>query len=194
VKVLASIALGAASLALVAQPAGAAVEATPDPDADAAPRRAHTYRISLKVTGEEYESADEAVLSRTNGEACPPPPVGSVQPRCWKWTEKHLGDGNFVKAGPFITLTDSRGAVLHVTWGVQRIVPDPTPQHAIGHVNRFVSTYTFTDGTERFAGVTGVLKGTGKSTILEVDPNTGIAHKKTAGTFTGRLTFPNRLR
>jgi hypothetical protein len=161
--------------------------------ADAAPRRLHTYDVTLRVTGEEYESADFAAVSRTDGKQCPPPPVGSVHPRCWTWTAKHLGHGTFVKAGPNITLTTSRGAVLHVTWGVQRIVPDPTPQHAVGHVNRFVSTYTFTDGTKRFTGVTGVLKGTGTSTVLGVDANTGIAHKKTAGTFTGTLSFPTGL-
>jgi hypothetical protein len=87
--------------------------------ADTAPSRQHK-NVTLRATGEEYESADLAALSHTDGEQCPPPPVGSVHPRCWTWTAKHLGHGTFVTAEPNITLTTSRGAVLHVTWWVQR--------------------------------------------------------------------------
>jgi hypothetical protein len=42
--------------------------------------------------------------------------------------------------------------------------------------------------------VTGRTEGHRGLHRLEVDPNTGIAQKKTAGTFTGKLTFPRQLR
>jgi hypothetical protein len=45
--------------------------------------------------------------------------------------------------------------------GESHIMPDPSPQHAIGHVNRFLgSTLTFTGGTGHFAAVNGALSGT----------------------------------
>jgi hypothetical protein len=48
---------------------------------------------------------------------------------------------------------------------------------------------TFTDGTGAFKRVTGTLTGVFTTTVVAVDPNTGIVHKKVAGKHTGTLTF-----
>ena len=51
-------------------------------------------------------------------------------------------------------------------------------------------TETFTGGTGRYVGVSGVLTGTTTTVVTSVDPMTGIAHKKVTNKEVGTLTFP----
>ena len=168
------------------------------------PSRPHTYRIVLKYSGDEYEDAQGNALNGTNGTKCPPShDVPSVQAKCWTWKAKHLGHGTYTQADLkfevgnitwTFTFTDSHGDTLTGNGHGQGVMPDPTPPHEIGHVNRFPGeTFTFTGGTGRFAGVTGVLTGTGASKVVAVDPATGITHKHATDKSVGTLTFRSKL-
>jgi hypothetical protein len=199
-KVLATIALGAASLGFLAQPARAGVEATADPEADAAPRRPHTYRVKLTVAGHEYESPQGDVLNDSRTQCPPVVNDPSVPARCWTWRGTHLGHGTFTRDAHYAppdrfvgtaTLT-SRDGVLYLATDA-RVINDPTPDQALGHVNQFQPTWTVVEGTGRFAGITGTLSGTFKTTVVEVDSDTGVIHRKAGGSVSGKLTFPTRL-
>ncbi len=62
------------------------------------------------------------------------------------------------------------------------------------HVNRLeAETVTFTGGSGRFAGVSGVLTGAGHTVVVSVDPATSIAHRKATDKQIGTLTFPSKL-
>jgi hypothetical protein len=166
--------------------------------------RSHRYRITLKTTADEYEDAEGKVLSGTDGTKCPPSrDVPSVKAKCWTWRDKRLGHGSYTQA-------DVKFEVGHVTWTFKfknshgdtltgnaegaGVVPDPTPPHEIGHVNRFPGeTYTFTGGTGRFKGVSGVLTGEAFSKVVAVDPATGIVHKTGSDEAAGTLTFRSKL-
>jgi hypothetical protein len=61
--------------------------------------RPDTDRVTLKVSGDEYESSDGAVLNRSDGAQCPPSrDIPVVHARCWTWTATRLGHGTFVHA------------------------------------------------------------------------------------------------
>lgn len=179
---------------------GTALAAAPQRSAS----RRHSYNIVLKTSGNEYEDANGKVLNGTDGTKCPPShDVPSVKAKCWTWSAKHLGHGTYTQADVnfkvgnitwTFTFTDSHGDTLNGNAHVPEVMPDPTPPHEIGHVNRFPDeTYTFTNGTGRFTRVTGVLTGTGASKVVTVDPATGITHKTATDKAVGTLTFPSKL-
>jgi hypothetical protein len=169
-----------------------------------APSRPHTYRVVLRISGDEYEDAQFNPLNGSDGTKCPPAQeVPAVKAKCWKWSAKHLGHGTYTQA--FVsfmpdrvvstfTLADSHGDMLTGNGVSPAPVPDPTPPHAIGHVNRFLDlTFTVTAGTGRFAGVNGALNGSLASRVVAVDAATGMAHKHATSRSAGALTFPSKL-
>jgi hypothetical protein len=195
-RLLVAVALGSSVVA----GAGTALAAAPT----RAPGRSHSYRIVLRYSGNEYEDAQNHVLNGTDATNCPPSrEVSSVKAKCWTWRANHLGHGTYTQSDVSFqpdnitwnfTLKDSRGDMLKGNAHGAGVDPDPTPPHTVGHVNRFPGeTYTFTEGTGRFRGVSGALTGAGQSMVLSVDANTGIAHKKGTDTSTGTLTFPRKL-
>jgi hypothetical protein len=167
------------------------------------PARTQSYKVVLKLRGDEYEDADNHAINGTDATKCPPSrEVPSVKARCWTWSAKGLGHGTFTQAdvsfapGKFtatFTYTDAHGNKLTGTSFSPGVTPDPTPPHTVGHVNRFDETDTFTGGTGKFRGVTGSLTGPVQTVVLSVDPATGIAHKRGTGTESGTLTFPRKL-
>lgn len=168
------------------------------------PSRSHSYNIVIRTSGNEYEDAQNKVLNGTDATKCPPSrDVPSVKAKCWTWTAKHLGHGTYTQADVnfqvgnitwSFTFKDSHGDKLNGNGHATGVDPDPTPTHAVGHVNRFPGeTYTFTGGTGRFTGVTGTLNGEGRSIVLSVDPATGITHKKGTDKAAGTLAFPRKL-
>jgi hypothetical protein len=168
------------------------------------PSRPRTYSIVLKSSGDEYEDAQNKVLNGTDGTKCPPShDVPSVKAKCWTWSAKHLGHGTYTQADAkfevgritwTFTFTDSHRDTLRGNGYAPGVMPDPTPVHAIGHVNRFPGEiYTFTRGTGRFAGVKGLLNGVGMSVVVSVDAATGITHKKGTDKAVGKLTFRSKL-
>jgi len=181
---------------------GASKHATPGTSTTRS-SRPRTAAVALIETADEYETADGKAINGSNGALCPPSrDVPSIDAKCWTWSAKGLGHGTYtqtigVASGAVIpftfTLRDVSGDTLSGA-GTARLVPDPTtPVHALGHVNRFPPTITFTRGTGRFAGVTGTLTGEDRSTVVGVDEATGIVHK-TGGptTYTGTVTFSPR--
>ena len=168
------------------------------------PARSHRYRVTLKQTADEYEDADGKVLNGTDGTKCPPSrDVPSVKGKCWTWRDKRLGHGTYTQADVkfevghitwTFTFKDSHGDTLTGNAEGAGVVPDPTPTHEIGHVNRFPGeTYTFTGGTGRFKGASGALTGEGSSKVVAVDPATGIVHKTGSDKAVGTLTFRSKL-
>jgi hypothetical protein len=167
------------------------------------PSRTHAYRVVLTDSGDEYENAQIKPVNDTNGTKCPPShDVPSVKAKCWTWKANHLGHGTYTQADLTFqvdrttwtfTFKDSHGNTLTGNGLGAATMIDPTPQHTVGHVNQFPGTFRFTSGTGRFTGVTGELSGNFSTTVVAVDPATGIAHKKVTGTATGTLTFPSKL-
>ena len=166
-----------------------------------APSRPHTYRTVIHLSGDEYEDAQNNLLTSPRDTKCPAPPDVPVRMGCWTWTAKHLGHGTYTLSQPNLegarliwtfTYTDSRGDSLTGTVA-EGFIPDPSPSDALTHANRYPATYTFTGGTGRFAGVTGVLTATATTTTVNVDPATGTAHSKFASKAVGTLTFPSKL-
>ena len=166
------------------------------------PARPHAYRIVLKYSGDEYEDAQNNPLNNSNG-VCPPShDVPAVKAKCWRWSAKHLGRGTYsalfnklegLNLTWTFTYTDSHGDTLTGN-GHAVLNADPTPPHQPGHVNRWQEmTETFTGGTGRYDGVSGVLTGTATTVVTSVDPVTGIAHKKVTNKHVGTLTFPSKL-
>jgi hypothetical protein len=180
--------------------AGTAFAATPP----RSPARSPRYRITLKTTADEYEDADGKVLNGTDGTKCPPSrDVPSVKAKCWTWRDKRLGHGTYTQADVkfdvghitwTFALKDSHGDTLTGNAEGAGVVPDPTPTHEIGHVNRFPGeTYMFTGGTGRFKSARGVLTGESFSKVVAVDPATGIVHKTGSDEAAGTLTFRSKL-
>jgi hypothetical protein len=166
-----------------------------------APSRPHTYRTVIHLSGDEYEDAQNNLLNNPRETKCSAPPDVTVRMGCWTWTAKHLGHGTYTLSQPSLegahliwtfTYTDSHGDNL--TGNVaEGFIPGPSPSAAITHANRYPAAYTFTGGTGRFAGVTGVLRATATTITVEVDPATGTAHSKYASKAVGTLTFPSKL-
>ena len=159
----------------------------------------HTYRVKLTIAGHEYESPQGDVLNDSRTQCPPSVNDPSVPARCWTWRGTHLGHGTFTFDAHYeppdrfvgtFTLT-SRRAVLYLGQEA-RVINDPTPSQALGHVNQFQSTLTVMEGTGRFAGIKGTLSGTFKTTVVEVDSHTGVVHRKAGGSVSGKLTFPAR--
>jgi hypothetical protein len=211
----AAVTVGLSATLLVATGAGAAdkgdgsmavgesISPTGSADAPArAPARPHTYRVVLRYSGDEYEDAQNNPLNNTNG-VCPPShDVPTVKAMCWRWSAKRLGRGTYsalfsklegLNLTWTFTYTDSHGDTLTGD-GHAVLNADPTPPHQLGHVNRWQEvTETFTGGTGRYVGVSGVLTGTTTTVVTSVDPMTGIAHKKVTNKEVGTLTFPSKL-
>ena len=160
--------------------------------------RPHTYRVTLRLQGNEYENAQGDVLNDSRTQCPPSVNESSVPARCWTWRGTHLGHGTITRTAHYeppdrfvatVTLTGRDASVLHLTLEA-RAIEDPTPSHTLGHVNRFPGTLTVIDGTGRLEGATGTLTGMSTTTVVEVDAATGIVHRKARGTYTGQLTFP----
>jgi hypothetical protein len=163
--------------------------------------RPHTFRVVVRLSGDEYSDAQNNVVNGPRRIRCSSPQGGSARFGCWTWTAKHLGHGTYTLSQPSLegarliwafTYTDSRGENL--TGNVaEGFIPDPSPSDALTHANRYPATYTFTGGTGHFAGVTGVLTATATTITVEVDSATGTAHSKFASKTVGTLTFSSKL-
>ena len=163
--------------------------------------QSHSYRTVVRLSGDEYSDAQNAVLKNPRSAKCSAPPGNSVPMGCWTWTAKHLGHGAYTISQPSLqgaqlvwsfSYTDTRGDSLTGTLA-ERYIPDPSPSDALTHANRYPATYTVTGGTGRFAGGTGVLNATATRTTVSVNSATGVAHTKYASTAAGTLTFPSKL-
>ncbi len=178
------------------------------PQQSPSPPTPHTYRIVIKTSGDEYEQkalALEPAINGSDGTRCPPSlDVPSVKAKCFKWSAKHLGHGtytqadvNFVPGRPItwtFTFTDSHGDTLTGNGLVPGVFPDGTPRYAIGHTIFFAGEIdTFTGGTGRFAGVTGILTGQRTHVVGAVDPATGIVRTKVTSKVVGTLTVLSKL-
>jgi hypothetical protein len=159
----------------------------------------HTYRVKLTIAGHEYESPQGDVLNDSRTQCPPSVNDPSVPARCWTWRGTRLGHGTYTRDAHYeppdrfvgtVTLT-SRQGVLYLALEA-RVIEDPTPSQTLGHVNRFQPRLTVTEGTGRFARITGTLSGTFKTTVVEVDSDTGVIHRKAGGSASGKLTFPAR--
>jgi len=169
--------------------------------ASGAPSQPHSYRTVIRLSGDEYSDAQGNVLSNQRRGKCPPPPSAAVPSGCWTWAANRLGHGTYTVGQPNLqgtqlvwtfSLTDTRGDSLTGNL-TEHFSPDPSPSDALTHANRYPATYTFTAGTGRFAGVTGVLTAATTTTTVDVAPATGAAHTKFTSTSTGTLTFPSKL-
>jgi hypothetical protein len=169
---------------------GAATAEAPQP---------HTYRVKLTISGHEYETPQEDVLNDSRKQCPPVVNDPSVPARCFTWRGTHLGHGTYTRDANYappdrfvgtLTLT-SRDGVLYLALNA-RVINDPTPAQALGHVNQFQPTLTVMEGTGRFAGITGTLSGTFKTKIVKVDSDTGVVDRKVGGSARGKLTFPTR--
>ena len=119
------------------------------------------------------------------------------------WRGTHLGHGTYTRDantsrltaswGP-LTLT-SRDGVLYLALDA-RVINDPTPAQALGHVNQFQPTWTVMEGTGRFVGITGTLSGTFKTKSLRSTPilgsSTGRSEARRAASSPSRLGVPHR--
>ena len=159
----------------------------------------HTYRVKLTIAGHEYETPQEDVLNDSRKQCPPVVNDPSVPARCFTWRGTHLGHGTYTRDANYappdrfvgtLTLT-SRDGVLYLALNA-RVINDPTPAQALGHVNQFQPTLTVMEGTGGFAGITGTLSGTFKTKIVEVDSDTGVVDRKVGGSASGKLTFPTR--
>jgi hypothetical protein len=159
----------------------------------------HTYRVKLTIAGHEYESPQGDVLNDSRTQCPPPVNDPSVPARCWTWRATHLGHGTYTRDAHYeppdrfvgtVTLT-SRHGVLYLASDAT-VINDPTPDQALGHVNQFQPTLTVMEGTGRFAKITGTLSGTFKTTVVDVDSDAGVIHRKAGGSASGKLTFPTR--
>jgi len=160
-----------------------------------------TYRVKLTIAGHEYESPQGDVLNDSRTQCPPSVNDPSVPARCWTWRGTHLGHGTYTREAHFeppdrfvgtVSLT-SRHGVLYLALDA-RVIEDPTPSQALGHVNQFHPTLTVIEGTGRFARIKGTLSGTFKTTVVDVDSGTGVIHRKARGSASGKLTFPARRR
>jgi hypothetical protein len=153
--------------------------------------------VTLTISGNEYEYLGKGPLAGTLGTECPPSHgVPSVPADCWTWDAERLGGGTYLQvfqAFTFdniaftFTLTDSGDDTLSGSGAGHLESEDPTGPQAMGHVRRFPHTMTLTSGTGRFAGITGKLTGEFTSTVVGIDPGTGIVHRRVAGEFTSNL-------
>jgi hypothetical protein len=187
----------------VATPSGATV-----PD-DLEDRSREPQHVTIKVSGEEYESPPGTTLNGTGG-TCPHSnnvPYGRAP--CWSWTAKHLGRGVAILGVDdteeyTLKLIDCRGAaracerrlrsgstpnVLLGDGGPVELIPDPSPLTDVGHVNRFPQKTMVFTGTGRFKGVSGTATGEGFSRVVSFDPGTGILHKETGIELSGEFTI-----
>jgi len=193
-RVTVAIIVALASLAAVG---GTASASAPQPS----PSGPVPYRVVIKLSGNEYEDAQNNLVNGPRGTKCSPQQNGSVTAGCWTWTAPHLGQGTYAIAQPRLdgshlawtfTYTNSNGETLTGNL-VEGFIEDPSTLDAITHANRYPQTYTFTGGTGRFAGVTGVLTGTTTTTTVSVDPATGVAHVQFISESVGTLTFKSKL-
>jgi hypothetical protein len=154
--------------------------------------------VTLTISGDEYEYlGTPAPLAGTLGTECPPSHgVPSVPADCWTWDAEGLGGGTYLQvfqAFTFdniaftFTLTDSGDDTLSGSGAGHLESEDRTGPQAMGHVRRFPHTMTLTSGSGRFARLTAELTGEFTSTVVGIDPATGIVHRKAAGEFTGNL-------
>jgi hypothetical protein len=154
--------------------------------------------VTLTISGDEYEYLGNLVpLAGTLGTECPPSHgVPSVPTDCWTWDAEGLGGGTYLHAFQAFTPdniaftftpTDSGDDTFSGSGAGHLESEDPTGPQAMGHVRRFPHTMTLTSGTGRFAEITGELTGEFTSTVVGIDPATGIVHRRAAGEFTGNL-------
>ena len=154
--------------------------------------------VTLTISADEYEYlGDLAPLAGTLGTECPPSHgVPSVPADCWTWDAEGLGGGTYLQVFQAFTpdniaftftLTGSGDDTLSGSGAGKVESEDATAPQVIGHARRFPHTMTLTSGTGRFAGITGELTGEFTSTVVDIDPATGILHKKVVGDFTGNL-------
>jgi hypothetical protein len=185
------------ALASLAAAGGTALAAVPR----RSPAGPHSYRIVIKISGNQYEDAQNNLVNGPPGTRCSSPQSASSTAGCWTWTATHLGHGTYAIAQPRLdgphlawtfTCTDSHGDTLTGNL-VEGFIADPSTLDANTHANRYPETYTFTAGTGRFTGVTGVLNGTTTTTTVTVAPTTGIAHTQLTSQSTGTLTFKTTL-
>jgi len=164
-----------------------------------APSRSRTERTVIKLSGDEYHDAQNNVVENPRRTRCAAAPGAPATMGCWTWTAKNLGHGTYALGQPTLegghivwtfTYTGSHGDTL-IGNLLEGFIPDPSSTDALTHANRYPVTSTFTDGTGRFAGVTGVLTATATKVTTDVDPATGTAHTRFASTSVGTLTFPS---
>jgi len=165
------------------------------------PAGPHSYRVVIKISGNQYEDAQNNLVNGPPGTTCSSSQSASSTAGCWTWTATHLGHGTYAIAQPRLdgphlawtfTYTDSHGDTLTGEL-VEGFIADPSTLDAHTHANRYPETYTFTAGTGRFAGVTGVLNATATTTTVTVASTTGIAHAKFTSQSTGTLSFKTPL-
>jgi hypothetical protein len=165
------------------------------------PSGPQSYRIVIKLSGNQYEDAQNNLVNDPRATKCSPSQGVSVTAGCWTWTATHLGHGTYAIAQPRLeaahltwvfTYTNSNGETLTGNL-VEGFIEDPSTLDATTHANRYPETYTFTGGTGRFAGVTGIMTGTTTTSTVTVDPATGIAHVQFTGQSIGTLTFRSKL-
>jgi hypothetical protein len=161
------------------------------------PASPSTEAVRLTISGDEYEYlANPVPLPGTLGTECPPSHgVASVPAECWTWDLEGLGAGTYTQVFQAFTpdniaftftLADSGGTITGTGTGHLES-EDATGGQELGHVRRFPHTMTLTSGTGSFTGIRAKLTGEFTSTVVTVDPATGIVHRKVAGTFTGTL-------
>ena len=193
----------------VAAPTGATV---PDDVEDGSREPRH---VTIKVSGEEYESPPGITVNGTDGTCPHSNDVPYGQAPCWSWSAKHLGRGVAIlgvdAAGEYtLKLIDCRGGAracerrlrsgsggrgssmpdaLLGDGGPVDVIPDPSPLTDVGHVNRFPQKTMVFTGTGRFKGVSGTTTGEGFSRVVSFDPGTGILHKKAGIELTGEFTI-----
>jgi hypothetical protein len=166
------------------------------------PERPASRPVTLTISGDEYEYLGKGPLAGTLGTECPPSHgVPSVPADCWTWDAEGLGGGMYLQVFQVFTfdniaftftLAGSGDDTLTGTGAGHLESEDPTGPQAMGHMRRFPHTMTLTSGTGRFAGTTGVLTGEFTSTVVGIDPATGIVHRRAAGDFTGNLRSSSR--
>jgi hypothetical protein len=162
------------------------------------PEKPATETVALTISGDEYElSGNLAPLAGTLGTECPPSHgVASVPAECWTWDAEGLGDGTYIQVFQVFTfdniaftftLTDSSGDAISGMGAGHLESEDSTSPQAMGHTRRLPHTMTLASGTGRLAGITAELTGEFTSTVVGIDPATGIVHKKVVGKFVGDL-------
>ena len=173
-------------------------DGTERPRGGGAPDRWSPRPVTLAVSGDEYELLGNlAPLAGTLGTECPPSHgMASVPATCWSWEADGLGNGTYLQVFQAFTwdhisftFTLARSADDSLTGtGVGHLESETaTGPQDLGHERTLPHTMTVTGGTGRFAGITAELSGVFTSTVVAVDPDTGLVRKKVAGSFTGTL-------
>jgi len=154
--------------------------------------------VTLRIIGEEYESAAGVPLNGSDGTQCQPSGDAAVHASCWTWQIDGVGSGTYLQVFTTLTtrliehsfvLTDESGDTVTGTGVAHEIIRDPTPSHTLGHVNRIPVTITLNGGTGRFADLTGTLTGDYSSRVMGVEEETGIAHKQASASLSGTITL-----